>query len=166
MIKSAREVIAELAGEMAHQVTTESITLGAEIQRKNTRAQDLGPEYEDILTLEVDGGPCPRCGMMWKKIEVKNPYANFTYYDPACSCYGRCKEGPSVVWKRVRDKKDRVKEIPTKKKVMTGCGSSLHREKILGVDRCMSCGKVFDERKQIEDHEKESGLDQYAEQYK
>jgi len=48
-----------------------------------------------LLTLienESAGGPCTHCGKPWRKIEVKNQFADFVYYDPDCECYWRCEK--------------------------------------------------------------------------
>lgn len=78
------------------------------------------PEFIVLLHLERDGGKCPRCGQEWKKVTVRNVYADFYYYDPACGCYGRCKllaDGSK------------------------GCGNSLHREAAMGIDGCTTCDR-------------------------
>lgn len=79
------------------------------------------PEYIVLLHLEKDGGKCPRCGKEWNKVPVKNVYADFHYYDPACGCYGRCKP------------------LVDEDRNMRGCGNSLHREKAMGVEGCTTC---------------------------
>ena len=66
-----------------------------------------------ILNLEMErtGGNCSFCGYPWKKIDVDNPFAKFTYYQPGCHCYKKCQRCtiPATV-----DDKGRVRysEIP------------------------------------------------------
>jgi len=49
----------------------------------------LSMELCDMIQREALGGECPRCGMGWIKVVVKEP-VGFHYYQPSCSCYGRC----------------------------------------------------------------------------
>ncbi len=85
------------------------------------RAGDAGlPKLHlDMILMETTGGPCTLCGKLWRKIPVKNTCADFTYYDPACDCFGRC----------------------------SACHTSWHREVSAGTNAaeirlCTSCGWV------------------------
>lgn len=68
-----------------------------------------------FINLETSGGYCPNCNISWEKIPVKNRFADYIYYDPACDCYGRCPE----------------------------CKTSWHREqgimRIKQMEKCTSC---------------------------
>lgn len=67
----------------------------------------------NLIELEKSGGVCIKCTKPWKKIEVKNQFADFYYFNPDCKCYPKC---------------------PI-------CGHSLHREMTMyAVRRCQSCG--------------------------
>jgi hypothetical protein len=64
-----------------------------EFQRK--RYDQLRDAGADKMTLELivnesAGGECPHCHKKWKRVDVSNACASFTYYDPACQCYDRC----------------------------------------------------------------------------
>ena len=82
----------------------------------NLHAEKLGRDHpiQDLLHLELNGGPCPKCGKSWNQCNVDNSAGKFAYYDPACRCYGRCPK----------------------------CGTSLHREEADGdkCHKCVSCG--------------------------
>ena len=45
-----------------------------------------------LIEAESAGGECPHCRKPWKKIEVRNQFASFDYYDPDCHCYERCEK--------------------------------------------------------------------------
>ena len=48
---------------------------------------------DDILIasgLETDGGKCPKCSKMWKKIEFENVFAAGSYHEPDCQCLMKC----------------------------------------------------------------------------
>jgi len=93
-----------------------------ELQRgawKSASDAVLPKGYLNLLMLETTGGACPVCGKSWKTITVKNHFADFVYYDPACQCYARC----------------------------PGCRVSWHREMAMGsaaaeIKKCPSCGWV------------------------
>lgn len=77
------------------------------------RAYNLPPEFFQVLALEQRGGPCPRCGKPWERIDAEGLYV-YHYFTPECDCYPRCPE----------------------------CGTSWHREAAAGFDRfekCNSC---------------------------
>ena len=63
------------------------------------------------LELERVGGPCPICGIAYKKEDVDNRYAKFSYYRPFCMCFKRCKT----------------------------CERLLVAERLLGITYCTSC---------------------------
>ena len=67
-----------------------------------------------LVALEAYGGECPECGKLWKKIEVKNHYADFYYFDPTCKCFPRCGR----------------------------CGTSLHREWVTQDKMPCTCQKT------------------------
>lgn len=50
----------------------------------------LPAEVLQIIDREYAGGPCPRCSVGWAPVEVRNRFADFVYYQPACICYPRC----------------------------------------------------------------------------
>jgi len=75
------------------------------------------------VTLERRGGPCPLCGREFTRIDIDNAYGKFTYYQPACHCYGVCNE--------VR--------VPSGTTV--GCGRHLVTERVVGLHYCTSCYK-------------------------
>ena len=89
----------------------------AEYQRKLREADEEAEVPElmlQLIELETLGGNCPRCKKPWKKIEVKNECADFTYYSPDCKCYPCCPK----------------------------CGTSFHREWAMGerdFSKCTSC---------------------------
>ena len=43
-----------------------------------------------VVLMTIDGGPCARCGRMWKEVQVDNPFAQFRYFKPDCGCYPKC----------------------------------------------------------------------------
>lgn len=107
----------------------------------------------EVETLEMNGGLCPKCGKPWRKIEVKNQFADFYYFDPDCKCYGRC----------------------------SNCESSLHREKTTGMGRgeCISCGfdddlreylvllaKRAEELRKRKRHKEEQSIKEYQRKYR
>ena len=47
-------------------------------------------EVIDLMVLVSDGGPCPLCGLPWKRVGYNNLFAKGFYYDPACRCYPYC----------------------------------------------------------------------------
>jgi DNA-directed RNA polymerase subunit M/transcription elongation factor TFIIS len=71
-----------------------------------------------MLKREQDGGPCPDCEKPWRRVH-SNPHPNvdFTWWDPDCGCFPRCRE----------------------------CGGSHHRE--IALDKpwapCPSCGNAY-----------------------
>jgi hypothetical protein len=80
-------------------------------------AAGLPEELITVKGLEADGGKC-FCGREWRKVEVKNKYADFFYFEPTCRCFPRC----------------------------VFCGRSLHREWVVSggqVKECTSCGMVY-----------------------
>lgn len=54
------------------------------------RSQGATEGELEWLLLETVGGKCPKCKRDWRKVIVKNIYANFEYYKPACECYETC----------------------------------------------------------------------------
>ena len=44
----------------------------------------------EMMQREMGGGPCPMCGVPWQRVEVRNRWGEFAYYDPACTCFPRC----------------------------------------------------------------------------
>jgi len=44
----------------------------------------------DLLTLEIQGGSCPKCGQEWNRNVTENRFVKVTWFDPACRCYHRC----------------------------------------------------------------------------
>jgi len=76
---------------------------------------NLPSEFYEVLHLEKSGGPCPRCGTPWNRIDVDYGPFRYHYFDPDCDCFPRCPE----------------------------CGTSWHREVAAGnqrLDKCTSCG--------------------------
>jgi len=71
----------------------------------------MPPELLILMNLEKDGGLCPLCKKPWKKVVVKNRFADNYYFDPDCRCYPKCKN----------------------------CGRSMHRAWSLGINTC-GCG--------------------------
>lgn len=57
----------------------------------HTKLSNAGAGSEELAFVEQEsyGGPC-RCGVEWVKVEVKNVFAQFEYYEPDCRCYPRC----------------------------------------------------------------------------
>lgn len=47
-------------------------------------------EVIDLMVLVADGGPCPLCGKLWKRVEYNNAYAIGFYYEPDCRCWPFC----------------------------------------------------------------------------
>lgn len=113
--------------------------LNQRIDRAVSLALRAGRSAEHIATLvaERDGGGCPRCEAPWRAIAVNvqigpGKRAEFVYYDPACSCYPRCRR----------------------------CGASLHREATsVGVDRMdCACGwKAYAGERQGRDNKLRGG---------
>lgn len=140
-------------------------------------------ELVTLVELEAQGGNCPRCRKPWRKIEVfvdartpqsvkekaaKFPVkivqlAEFEYYVPDCGCYTVCKRHfvPAMDWNK---RKGRWEPIKYGGAVM-GCGGSKHREDVMGITRCLSCGhdpaaiaKREEEADDIEAYKKGMGL--------
>jgi hypothetical protein len=42
------------------------------------------------LELERQGGACPVCGREYRRVDVANHFARFSYYQPACRCFRVC----------------------------------------------------------------------------
>jgi hypothetical protein len=61
-------------------------------------AQKDGWQHRSIISnqtahymdLSADGGPCPNCDKQYKRIDVKNRFADFHYFDPDCGCSPHC----------------------------------------------------------------------------
>ena len=71
---------------------SEKDILAHQENRYNSLAEAGVPKSTlQYLHLEVGGGKCPHCGVEWKAIVVKNRFADFTYYEPACYCHGKCR---------------------------------------------------------------------------
>lgn len=107
-MKSAREILSMLAAP--------DLPTYLQATARAYEAYNLPAEFELLLRLEREGGPCPRCGKAWERVEVTVPWGDkLTYYfDPACECFPRCPE----------------------------CGVSWHREVAANntnLDRCSSC---------------------------
>lgn len=71
-------------------------------------------EPAKLLDLDVFGGECVVCHKPYRKIEVKNKWVEFSYFEPACNCYVRC---------------------PI-------CNRSLHHEVLLNTKYCPHCGPI------------------------
>lgn len=81
-----------------------------------------GPDFvAQAAALERHGGPCPLCRTPFAKIEIKNEYGDFSYYQPACYCYKRCQ--------RVQFPHGHVQ----------GCDRYLIAERLAGIDFCTTC---------------------------
>jgi uncharacterized protein with PIN domain len=65
----------------------------AVIHMHREKQQELGwisNSAAKIMSLQADGGDCPKCGSEWELVKVENQFADFHYFDPACKCYPRC----------------------------------------------------------------------------
>lgn len=61
--------------------------------RYNALAEARVPKLQlEFVLIESSGGACPHCKEVWKKVEVRNMFAEFDYYAPACYCYEECKK--------------------------------------------------------------------------
>jgi len=81
------------------------------------------------LDLERNGGECPVCRMQWRKVVLKNAFADFTYYQPACKCFHEC---------------DRCSVPPlldpkTKELRRAGIPRFMVVERLLGIPYCTHC---------------------------
>ena len=43
-----------------------------------------------LMSYEIIGGKCPKCGIGFKRIEFNNNFGYGVYYQPACDCYYKC----------------------------------------------------------------------------
>jgi len=60
------------------------------IRYERVRSAGANKLILDLMVNEMTGGKCPHCGKPWKKIVVKNQFADYEYFDPNCECYQRC----------------------------------------------------------------------------
>ena len=44
----------------------------------------------NLIKIEMDGGPCPKCTKEWQIVTFANRYGSGGYFKPACECYPRC----------------------------------------------------------------------------
>ena len=64
----------------------------AEIDRGETvHRAGLLQVAEDIRN-SLGGGKCVRCGKEWREVKVKNIFADYSYWQPNCNCYPKCKK--------------------------------------------------------------------------
>jgi ssDNA-binding Zn-finger/Zn-ribbon topoisomerase 1 len=84
------------------------------------------------VDLELNGGPCPVCGVAFEKRTVDNPFGRFAYYVPGlkCGCFPICDK----VWHRWRDQWG-VWVHGWRR----GCGRHKIVETLLGVKYCLNC---------------------------
>ena len=82
----------------------------------------IDAETGNMMQQELTGGKCPMCGQPWRKVETRNLFGEFTFYDPGCKCFPRCPE----------------------------CGKSFHRFAMPNTDAekytCRSCGWAYEKR--------------------
>ena len=104
----------KISSLLLKQVNYNQTKITAELDKQIEVSNQAGfsSEYVLLLTLEKDGGLCPRCGKPWKKVVVKNYLADFMYHAPDCACFPSCLR----------------------------CGSSLHREAAINLSTCSTCG--------------------------
>lgn len=55
------------------------------------RKAGAGVEELSFIELESYGGTC-NCGVGWVRVEVRNTFAQYDYYEPGCRCYVKCYE--------------------------------------------------------------------------
>jgi len=98
-----------------HVLTAEKFALNQKTLHDRLAKANAPQLMLQLIKVETLGGNCPKCDKPWKKIEVKNECADYTYYDPDCKCFPRCH----------------------------GCGTSFHREWAMeerDFTKCQSCG--------------------------
>ena len=66
------------------------------------KAQGEPDAVIEHMKRHVSGGACSTCGTEYKKVQVKNPFAEYSYYEPRCKCF---KE-----WERERNANIEVQE--------------------------------------------------------
>lgn len=59
-------------------------------RRKQLDKGWINNEAADLMALAADGGGCPKCGVECDLIKVENEFADFHYFEPACTCYPHC----------------------------------------------------------------------------
>ena len=103
---------------------------------KHWMGEKHGPLSASVLELmraQSYGGMCPKCGQFWEKVSVKNQFANFVYYQPACQCWKRC---PGIARICSSDGKPITRHHHVKKK----CGdNSFIEQEMFNRVECDSC---------------------------
>lgn len=77
-------------GKLMQAVTQEKLLEYQRIRYDKLRGSGAERLTLDLMVLESAGGACPHCKREWKKVEVVNAYADFTYFVPDCRCYETC----------------------------------------------------------------------------
>ena len=86
------------------------------------------PDSSKVALMALSGGECLRCGVPWKAIKVKNEFAEFAYYQPACKCYPICRATAQLKFAYGKGKYNIVDHG-------VGCGRRLYEEWHGGVKR-------------------------------
>jgi len=89
-MKAIRELLPDVpTGEQKEQI--QEARQKRWIEKIETAQQaGLPKEVIDLMVLAADGGPCPLCGLPWKRIDYNNLFAKGFYYEPVCRCYPYC----------------------------------------------------------------------------
>jgi len=91
---------------------------------------EAGNNVQKLLALELErkGGQCPICDVPFKRVEVRNQFATFDYFEPGCYCYKKC---PVCSIPDQLDEDGRV--------VRSGVPRFMVAERLLEVHQCIRC---------------------------
>lgn len=107
------------AEKLLPKISDYKVVVDKEIQRGSfiydAGAIDVARDIRNAL----GGGECIRCGKPWRKVVVKNVYASFEYWTPACKCYPVCRKVLRM---------ERIKGTGRMGTIDVGCGKVLYEE--------------------------------------
>jgi len=78
-------------GKLMQAVTQEKLLEFQSVRYDKLKTAGADRLILDLAINESAGGECPHCRKPWKKVPVSNAFADFSYFDPDCRCYDRCK---------------------------------------------------------------------------
>ena len=93
--------------------------------------QQYGVDSEEFMLsqLELEGGPCPKCGMVWGRVDVAENdfFPAHHYYQAKCQCYPLCVHCLKPIWHHTA--------VPRRFR--------RYKEKLLRADTCPNCGLPY-----------------------